>query len=330
MNYTSIKMYCLVIVSLLFFQQQLSANNYNIVFTWFNIATVNTAPQIGVTDNTCTPDSSGSFDIINDCGPGTHIEWSTDEGATWSTNVPLYTTLITTVVARCVDDGDPNIVSDNSNTVTSNPLSYVQEICEGQAIEAEAEAGHDTYQWYKDGMPIPAADGGNLQMYTITSAGQYNYTINGAVLNGTCLQQMCCPLVVVETVCQPDCMPVVCLPISITKQPVTADTPTTSFCQVNNPMQELPFLQDAFFGDGANCCINHSAYAYTAPDGNEYVMIDSSPNANGFDCPIIDSPPPIYDCAGNIVCEPGFAEYTTCPLNLTDVYDNRVLLYVCP
>ncbi len=66
-------------------------------------------------------------------------------------------------------------------------------------------------------MAIAAADGGDLQTYNITEPGEYNYTINGAVLDGTCLQQMCCPVVVVAGVCAPDCVPAICLPISITK-----------------------------------------------------------------------------------------------------------------
>ncbi len=64
---------------------------------------------------------------------------------------------------------------------------------------------------------IAAVDGGDQQTYTLTEPGEYNYTVDGAVLNGTCLNQMCCPVVVVLGDCTPDCIPSICLPIIITR-----------------------------------------------------------------------------------------------------------------
>jgi hypothetical protein len=90
-----------------------------------------------------------------------------------------------------------------------------QEICDGQTIDAEAEAGFASYQWYKDGVAIMAIDGGDLQTYTIAAAGTYNYTVDGEPLNGSCTNQMCCPIVVIETLCPAVCPATRCIPITI-------------------------------------------------------------------------------------------------------------------
>ncbi len=84
--------------------------------------TTPTAPAISVTDNVCDPYVVGAFNITTDCGAGSHIEWSTDDGSTWQTIVPTYrNNSTTTVIARCVADNDTSCVSINSNEVVSAP-----------------------------------------------------------------------------------------------------------------------------------------------------------------------------------------------------------------
>ena len=114
-------------------------------------------------------------------------------------------------------------VTDANGCTATATASFVvetqinQELCDGQTIDAEAETGATSYQWYKDGVAIDAADGGDQQTYSITEAGEYNYTIDGAVLDGTCTNQMCCPIIVVAGNCPPDCPTNRCMQVTVTK-----------------------------------------------------------------------------------------------------------------
>jgi len=47
-------------------------------------------PTITVIDNTCDPEMDGFYEITTDCGTDSNIEFSTDNGATWSTTLPTY------------------------------------------------------------------------------------------------------------------------------------------------------------------------------------------------------------------------------------------------
>ena len=80
------------------------------------------APAIEVTNNYCRPEIIGEFTIDTPCRAGSTIEWSTDNGATWSTTVPIYDNAnAMTVIARCVDDIDNTCISPESTPVTSAP-----------------------------------------------------------------------------------------------------------------------------------------------------------------------------------------------------------------
>ncbi len=84
--------------------------------------TTPSAPVISVTDNDCDATTVGNFTVSTDCGAGSHIEWSTDSGATWSATTPSYSnTTVMNVIARCVDDADASCVSEHSNSVMSSP-----------------------------------------------------------------------------------------------------------------------------------------------------------------------------------------------------------------
>lgn len=83
-----------------------------------------TAPEIAVTDNNCGANTPGAFTVTTACEAGSTIEWSTDNGTTWNTTVPIYDTAnAQTVVARCVSDVDNACLSAVSAAVTSNPSS---------------------------------------------------------------------------------------------------------------------------------------------------------------------------------------------------------------
>lgn len=78
-------------------------------------------PEIATTDNDCVADTPGVFSVTTACGAGSTMEWSTDNGTTWSITVPTYDAVnAMTVIARCVDDADNTCVSENA-TVTSAP-----------------------------------------------------------------------------------------------------------------------------------------------------------------------------------------------------------------
>ncbi len=80
------------------------------------------APEITVTENICNPNTPGAFSVTTACGTGSTIEWSTDNGTTWSTTTPTYTNAnAQTVIARCVDNVDNTCLSAESAAVTSSP-----------------------------------------------------------------------------------------------------------------------------------------------------------------------------------------------------------------
>ncbi len=81
------------------------------------------SPVISVIDNNCNTGAQGAFTVTTACEAGSTVEWSSDNGITWSTTVPTYdATNAMTVIARCVDDGDNACISAESAAVTSSPL----------------------------------------------------------------------------------------------------------------------------------------------------------------------------------------------------------------
>ncbi len=78
-------------------------------------------PEIAVTDNDCAADIDGTFTIVQACGVGYTLEWSTDGGANWSATTPAYNAEMSMMVmSRCIEDADPTCLA-VGNTVTSNP-----------------------------------------------------------------------------------------------------------------------------------------------------------------------------------------------------------------
>ena len=75
-------------------------------FTFNAVANpIPSTPVIAVTDNDCSTLSDGQFTIVTDCGAGSTLEWSTDNGNSWSTNIPSYDPISpVTVLARCVNN----------------------------------------------------------------------------------------------------------------------------------------------------------------------------------------------------------------------------------
>ena len=84
--------------------------------------TTPSAPTLSVTDNIC-PATTGSINVTTACGAGTRIEYSTDNGSTWSATAPTYGSSPITVVARCVTNSDATCFSPNSAAVTTAPVT---------------------------------------------------------------------------------------------------------------------------------------------------------------------------------------------------------------
>ena len=62
-------------------------------------------PTVTVTDNVCDPIQAGNIVLTTDCVDGTTAEFSTDDGVTWSTTLPVYDpNNNVTILSRCVED----------------------------------------------------------------------------------------------------------------------------------------------------------------------------------------------------------------------------------
>ena len=81
-----------------------------------------TPPALNVANNIC-PATRGSINTTTACGAGTHVEYSTDNGTTWSATAPTYGSSPITVVAKCVTDADATCFSSNSVPVTTSPVN---------------------------------------------------------------------------------------------------------------------------------------------------------------------------------------------------------------
>ncbi|MBK8723277.1 MAG: hypothetical protein IPL95_13710 [Saprospiraceae bacterium] len=75
------------------------------------------SPVLSVNDNIC-PSRTGNINLIQGCGAGTFIQYSINNGITWSTVKPLYSTTPRTILARCVNSMDTTCKSPNSIVTT--------------------------------------------------------------------------------------------------------------------------------------------------------------------------------------------------------------------
>ena len=85
--------------------------------------TTPSAPALSVANNTCAPFVNGTINVTTACGAGTHVEYSTNNGTTWSATAPTYGISPITVIAKCVTDSDATCFSPNSAAVTTAPVT---------------------------------------------------------------------------------------------------------------------------------------------------------------------------------------------------------------
>ncbi len=130
-------------------------------------------PAISVTDNVCDPVTTGSFNIVTDCGTGYTLEYSTDGGATWSTTAPTYGTSAINVMARCINDADPTCVSPPFGPVTSNPA----ECCTPPILICESNINNQGWVDETD-CAVTVCEGDELSL-SVNPNGLASYTWTG-------------------------------------------------------------------------------------------------------------------------------------------------------
>lgn len=127
---------------------------------------------------------------------------------TIATQVVDYGIIVNTATVH-TDQIEIDTTNNEARTCFSVPVPLS---CNGGTIDATAQDGFSSYQWYKDGVAIPS---GTNQTYTITTAGHYKYAVDGNDVNDDCILQMCCDIIVIEEDCP--CPTPVCLPIQVIK-----------------------------------------------------------------------------------------------------------------
>lgn len=74
-------------------------------------------PGLAVANNVC-PSTQGSFSVPTNCGDGSSIQYSIDNGMTWGNSLPLWADNIA-LISRCLSNADNTCYSINSNVVTA-------------------------------------------------------------------------------------------------------------------------------------------------------------------------------------------------------------------
>jgi len=139
-------------------------------------------PTIIVTDNIC-PSRTGTINIAQNCGSGTFIQYSTNNGLRYSTT-PI------TILSRCVNSTDTTCKSVNS-TVTTDPKK-----CTNQGSECSLIANATTNSCNNNGTDNEVTDdyftiqinstvtyGGSSNKYEVVIGADPNTGLGGNVLN---------------------------------------------------------------------------------------------------------------------------------------------------
>jgi len=93
-------------------------------------------PVLTVTDNVC-PNRTGSINLVQGCGAGTFIQYSINNGASWSSVKPLYSTTPRTILARCVNSTD-NLCKSLNASVTTAPKPCIPKLGTECSLTANA------------------------------------------------------------------------------------------------------------------------------------------------------------------------------------------------
>jgi hypothetical protein len=78
---------------------------------------------LSVNNNIC-PSRTGSINVITNCGPGTKLMYSINNGITWSDVKPLYSTTPLKIMTRCVNLLDTSCKG-STTTVLTKPVKCI-------------------------------------------------------------------------------------------------------------------------------------------------------------------------------------------------------------
>lgn len=96
----------------------MGANNHTFDFGFKKNNCNTTPPLLSIIDNNC-PNRIGLLNIVKDCGTGYIIEYSLNNGLSWSSSKPLYSTSVLKVLVRCVDILDTSCKSAITTYITN-------------------------------------------------------------------------------------------------------------------------------------------------------------------------------------------------------------------
>ncbi len=109
----------------------LGAGNYSVTVVDKNLCMVSCSttliepivisePVLTVANNIC-PQRTGSINLLQGCGASSEVQYSSNNGLTWSSAKPFYTQAAKTILARCVYSSDTTCRSSNYS-VTTKPV----------------------------------------------------------------------------------------------------------------------------------------------------------------------------------------------------------------
>ena len=146
-------------------------------------------PVLVVNDNIC-PNRTGSINLVQGCGAGTIIQYSTNNGLTWSRAKPLYSRVAKTILARCVNSADNSCMSVIAS-VTTDPkkcpgggsdcsviATTTVDPCQDNGTADVATDDYFTIQ-----VNASASNGGATKRYEVVIGASLPSGIGGNVLN---------------------------------------------------------------------------------------------------------------------------------------------------
>ena len=146
-------------------------------------------PVLAVSDNVC-PSRTGSINVLQACGAGSFIQYSTNNGLTWSSSKPLYSTVAKTILTRCVNTADTTCKSANTS-ISTDPKK-----CPGGGLDCSviATATVDPCQdngtgdlatddYFTIQVNASASNGTSSQRYEVVIGASLPTGLGGNVLN---------------------------------------------------------------------------------------------------------------------------------------------------
>lgn len=176
-------------------------------------------PVLAVNQNVC-PANTGSFEVTTPCGAGSHIEYSTDGGSTWTTTLPAWADGVTlmakcvddtdiacestavsvtatqtaccglsnvTVITQCDDAGTPGDTSDDTFTVTLNPVG--ENVADTYSVSGDITSSNIPYGSPQQIGGNYTVNNGNLSVLLVddaTPSCTLDLIIPPAMCNGNC------------------------------------------------------------------------------------------------------------------------------------------------